>query len=100
MIDFVVALPNAQGIDVNLRTYAGVTPLMLACKRHNESAVATLCRLGANPLCVDMVGLTARNYLLGCPEDESFRESSISKIIINAEEIAKKSGKTNPEIVQ
>ena len=53
---------------MNARTNAGVTPLMLACKRHNEAVVESLCVLGANPLLVDKMGMTARNYLLGFPE--------------------------------
>ena len=56
-------------MDIDAQTNAGVTPLMLACKKHNETGIEALLENGANPLIMDKLGMTARNYLLGRPEN-------------------------------
>ena len=84
LVEFVFGLlDNPEEIDINAKTRAGLTPLMIACKMHNEGAVSSLCKREADVLCENQLGLTARNYLLGFPEIEELKQeqSSILKII-------------------
>ena len=43
-------------LDVNAMTTAGVTPMMLACKRNNSKAVQALLNANANPFLSDQLG--------------------------------------------
>ena len=49
-------------IDVDAKTTAGVTPMMLATKRNNSKAVQALLNKNANPFFSDQLGQEATDY--------------------------------------
>ena len=51
-------------IDVDAKTNAGVTPMMLATKRNNSKAVQALLNKNANPFFSDQLGQEAKDYTI------------------------------------
>ena len=58
-------------MEVDAKTHAGVTPLMLAVKRDNCKAVQSLLNGRANPFYMDQLGQEATDYAVSVKHGEA-----------------------------